>query len=285
MIKYLLFTLATTTWVAPSLAQPATSSPKNIYGHNPKTGHYANIRGFKMYYEVYGQGQPLLFIHGNGGSISSFSGLIAYFSKKYKVILADSRAQGKSTDFSDSLSYRMMADDCNALLEYLHIRSCNIIGWSDGGNIGLLLAIHHADKVAKLAITGANLYTDNRALPPDILSLTVLRDYLDSLAKLPPTPQIKNTIKVSKLNFDEPGITLSELNTIKCETLVISGDHDVMLPKHTLLIAENIPKSYLWILPNSGHSTLIYYADQFKQTVDRFFKTPYRVIKGLDRLN
>ena len=74
-----------------------------IYGRNTKVGHYINTRGFKMYYETYGQGEPLLIIHGNGGSIDNFINQIPYFSKKYKVILADSRAQGKSADAGDSL--------------------------------------------------------------------------------------------------------------------------------------------------------------------------------------
>jgi len=70
------------------------------------------------------------------------------------------------------------------------------------------------------------------------------------------------------------------LHTIKCPTLVIGGDHDIILPQHTMLIAQNISKSYLWILPNSGHSTPIYYKDQFNQVVDDFFKKSYRKIEG-----
>src|ERR1044072_8229401 len=84
--------------------QPAGTVP---YGNNQKAGKYYYIRGFKMYCEVYGQGQPLLIIHGNGGSINNFAFQIPYFSSKYKVIVADSRAQGKSADKSDSLSYEM----------------------------------------------------------------------------------------------------------------------------------------------------------------------------------
>ena len=81
------------------------------YGHNKAAGKYYAIRGFKMYAEIYGKGQPVLIIHGNGGSINNFIYQIPYFSKKYKVIIADSRAQGKSTDNGDSLTYEMMADD------------------------------------------------------------------------------------------------------------------------------------------------------------------------------
>ena len=95
---------------------PTTSTGQTVYGSNARVGKYANIRGFNMYYEVYGAGKPLLIIHGNGGSIKDFRYQIPYFAKNYKVILADSRAQGKSTDLSDSLTYEMMADDLNALL-------------------------------------------------------------------------------------------------------------------------------------------------------------------------
>ena len=106
------------------------------YGTNSSAGKYYFIRGFKMYAEVYGEGEPLLIIHGNGGSISNFSFNIPYFSKKYKVIIADSRAQGKSADSGDSLTYEMMADDYAALLHAMNIPSANVIGWSDGGMEG-----------------------------------------------------------------------------------------------------------------------------------------------------
>jgi len=255
----------------------------SIYGNNPKVGHYANVRGFKMYYEIYGKGEPLLLIHGNGGSINNFSGQIPYFAKNYQVIVVDSRAQGKSVDTGDSLSYEMMAEDFNGLLDELHIKSCNVIGWSDGGNNGLLLAIHHPDKVKKLVVTGANIWIDSRAFPPDLLEIPDM--LLDSLSKLPQTAEVKNAIKVWKLVYQEPNITLQQLNSIKCQTLVIGGDHDIILPIHTMLIADNIPKSNLWILPNSGHSTLINYKNQFNNTVDNFLKTPYRIIKGMNRIN
>jgi len=111
------------------------------YGNNAAAGNYYSLRGFNMYCEVYGTGKPLLMIHGNGGSIRVFEKNIPYFSKKYKVIVADSRAHGKSKDDRDSLSFEMMADDYAALLDAMHIDSCYVIGWSDGGINALLLAI------------------------------------------------------------------------------------------------------------------------------------------------
>ena len=141
-MKKILFTLA---FLFLIIYVKAQTNAKITFGNNPKAGKYFDNRGFKMYYETYGTGEPLLIIHGNGGSIKDFTNQIPYFSKDYQVILADSRAQGKSLDESDSLSYEMMTDDLNALLDHLKIKSCNVIGWSDGGIEGLLLAIRHPE--------------------------------------------------------------------------------------------------------------------------------------------
>ncbi|MCC7400153.1 MAG: alpha/beta hydrolase [Chitinophagaceae bacterium] len=264
-------------------AQPSSASvQKTDYGNNPQAGKYITNRGFKMYYETYGKGQPLLIIHGNGGSIQDFTNQIPFFEKHYKVILADSRAQGKSVDNGDSLSYEMMADDLNGLLDALKLDSCYVIGWSDGGINGLLLAIRHPDKVKKLAITGANLVPDTSAVEPEIYDWA--KSLGDSINRLPLTPEVKTYRKLFHLLSYEPHITTAQLQTIKCPTLVIGGDHDVIRPPHTMLIAESIPKSYLWILPNSGHSTPVVYATIFNQVVNDFFKNPYRKIEGLSRL-
>lgn len=247
----------------------SSSSDTGNYCQNERAGNYLNTRGFKMYYEIYGKGEPLLMIHGNGGSISSFVNQIPYFSKNYKVIAVDSRAQGKSADTRDSLSFEMMADDFSALLDSLHLDSCYVLGWSDGGINGLLLAIRHPEKVKRLAITGANLWPDSTAISGADYLWGM--HYYDTLGKVPQTPEIINTRKLVKLDAFEPHITRELLQQIKCPTLVIGGDHDIILPEHTLLIAKLIPKAYLWILPNSGHSTLFDYKDHFNDVVGDFF--------------
>ena len=254
---------------------------KTKIGKNEKAGRYVNTRGFKMYYEIYGKGEPLLMIHGNGGSINHFVHQVPYFSENYKVIIADGRAQGNSVDAGDSLSYEMMADDLNALLDSLHLDSCYVIGWSDGGINGLLLALRHPEKVKKLVSASANLFPDTSAIDPFIYNWAM--NYNDSLKKIEQTPEVKNERKLAHLLSFEPHITTTELNTIKCPTLVIGGDHDIILPKHTLLIAESIPKSYVWIVPNSGHGTPIAHKEQFNKLVNDFFKKPYRKIQGAER--
>lgn len=267
---------------AQSTSLPIASAGNTPYGNNAKAGHSARIRGFNMYYEIYGTGKPLLLVHGNGGSLKDFKNQIPYFAKNYKVIAVDSRAQGKSVDPSDSLTYEMMADDLNALLNKLRVDSCYVIGWSDGGINGLLLAMRHPEKVKKLAITGANLWPDTTAIVPDLFSWIVSTN--DSLATVPQTPAVKAQKKLLQLMADNPHISTADLKQVKCPTLVIGGDNDVIPAKHTLIIAQAIPQSYLWVLPNSGHSTLIRYKDMFNQVVSGFFKTPYRKISGMARL-
>ncbi len=252
------------------------------YGNNKATGKYYDIRGIKMYAETFGKGQPLLIIHGNGGSINNFLYQIPYFSKKYKVIVADSRAQGKSKDNGDSLTYEMMADDYAALLDAMNIDSAYVIGWSDGGINGLLLSIRHPEKVKKLAITGANLEPDTTAVPQLIWDMVI--PALTELKNKPnKTNEEKKSLKLYKLLAEQPHIPLADLQTITCPTLVIGGDHDVIKEEHTMLIYKNIPKSYLWILPGSGHSTPIVYKDDFNKVVDRFFSNPYRIFDGEGR--
>jgi pimeloyl-ACP methyl ester carboxylesterase len=256
------------------------SDPKILYGKDKTAGKYYNIRGFKMYTETYGTGQPLLIIHGNSGSMRDFIKQIPYFSKKYKVIVADSRAQGKSYDMkNDSLTYEMMADDYAALLDSMKIDSAYVIGWSDGGNNGLLLAMRHPEKVKKLAITGANLRPDTTAVFPEVWDL-VKPSYNELKAKTNRNMMENAGYKMLRLLCEQPNIPVTDLSKVVCPTLVIGGDHDVIKESHTLEIYQHIPRAYLWILPNSGHSTPIVFADEFNSKVDAFFNSSYRKVGG-----
>ncbi len=241
------------------------------YGNNPAVGKYQSVRGIRLYYEVYGKGKPLLLIHGNGGSINSFSKNIAYFASRYQVIAVDSRAHGKSTDPSDSLSFEMMADDFAALLTTLHIDSAYVLGWSDGGINALLLAMRHPGKVRKLVSTGANLQPDSTALVPTLWKQQQ-QAYQANKTKSFTTPTERNDWKVFVLDVLQPNIPLEALRTIKAPALIVAGDRDVIVTEHTVAIARHIPNAWLWILPNSGHATLIDHADEFNRKVDAFFQ-------------
>ncbi len=249
----------------------AQSQPKSIeYGNNEMAGRYYSIRGIKIYCEVYGSGKPLLMIHGNGGSINAFKNNIPYFAGHFKVIVADSRAQGKSVDSKDSLSFEMMADDEAALLDAMHIDSAYVLGWSDGGINALLLAIRHPEKVIKLTSTGANLWNDSIAIVPSLWEND--KKYFNAThPEALKTPKEKNDWKLFMLDWNQPNIQLSALHAIKCPSLIIGGDHDMIRVDHTVAISKNIPNAFLWILPDSGHGTLIEYAEEFNRKVNDFF--------------
>ena len=265
-MKKLGFTLLLFAFATISFAQQIIN-----YGNDSATGKYYNIRGIKMYCEIYGEGAPLLMLHGNGGSINSFEDNIPYFAKKYKVIAVDSRSQGKSTDTEDSLSFEMMADDFAVLLDTLHIKSAYVLGWSDGGINALLLAMRHPEKVLKLVATGANLWPDSTALIPSLWK-DMQRQYDTSVNKKLTTPQEKNDWKLFLLDYNQPHISLSSLHKIKCPSLIVCGDHDLIPIEHTKLIAQNIPNAVFWLVLNSGHATLKEHKDEFNKKADAFFE-------------
>jgi pimeloyl-ACP methyl ester carboxylesterase len=248
------------------------------YGDNPAVGHYYPIRGIKMYCEIYGSGKPLLLIHGNGGSIKSFQKNIPYFAARYQVIVADSRAQGKSVDDGNALTFEMMADDEAALLDALHVQSAYVIGWSDGGINALLLAMRHPEKVIKLAATGANLWPDASAYAPGLWQKE--KKHYDADQNKPrKTEKERNDWKLFLLDWKEPHIALADLHSIQCPSLIICGDHDAISIEHTVKIFENIPQAELWVVPNSGHATLIEHADDFNRLVNDFFSKPIQLKK------
>ncbi len=251
-----------------SLTAAAQTIP---YGNNPKVGKYYAVNGIKLYVEEYGVGKPLLLIHGNGGSIGAFSKTIPYFAKSHRVIAVDSRAHGKSVDPGDSLSFELMADDFAALLTTLKIDSADVIGWSDGGINALLLAMRHPEKVRRLVSTGANLTPDSSALIPSLWKQQQ-KAYADNKNKVWTTAKEKNDWKVAVLDVLQPNIPFSALQAIRCPALIVAGDRDVIVTQHTVAIQQHIAGAELWILPNSGHATLIDHADEFNRKVEAFFE-------------
>jgi pimeloyl-ACP methyl ester carboxylesterase len=258
----------------PDPADPAQAKTAMKYGSNPAAGNTFMHDGVKLYYEAYGEGEPLLLIHGNGESIATFASQIDYFRQHYKVIAMDSRDQGRSGDSPDRITYEKMTDDQAALLDHLHSGPAYVLGWSDGGIEALLLGIRHPDKVRKIAAMAANLDPGEDAVYPEIWNWA--KSMLDSVpAQEKGTPQGRRELKVTSMLFEEPHIDPKALEAITAPTLVLASDHDVIRDEHTLLIYHHLPNSRLCIFPDATH--MIPYDDpvRFNTTVDRFFRTPF----------
>jgi pimeloyl-ACP methyl ester carboxylesterase len=244
------------------------------YDNDAKAGKYYEVRGIKIYCETYGSGEPLLMLHGNGGNITNFIRQIPYFSKKYKVIAVDCRAHGKTTDKTDSLSFEMIADDLAALLTQMKIESANVLGWSDGGMDALQLAIRHPEKVRKIAFSGSNLWVGEGVFSEDWESTS--KWWKEVSEKKPTTAADSLSYKLQKLDMAQTPITKEQLAKIKTPVFVIGGDNDLIVPEHTVQIFNSLPNAKLWIVPDSGHATLITYAEEFNKKVDAFFQQPFQ---------
>lgn len=268
MIKHLLFCAL---WLALSSSAQTLHAQATPYGSNPAAGHYLATRGTRLYYETYGSGPPLLLLHGNGGSIKEFRRNIPYFAQHYRVVALDSRAHGKSVDAADSLSFEMLADDCAALLTHLRLDSAYVLGWSDGGITALLLALRHPKKVRRLAATGANIWPDSTAFEPALWQ-QLQRGYRENKQVVFTDPARKNDWKVFLLDVFQPHITLDALRRLSAPAFIIAGDHDVIRAQHTLTIYQALPRAWLWIVPDSGHATLLDHADEFNRKTDAFFR-------------
>jgi len=253
-------------------AAPTTAAVK--YGANAAAGHTFTHDGVTLYYEVYGTGEPLLMVHGNGGSISDLRKQIAYFRKRYMVIAMDSRDHGRSGDSAEALTYEKMTDDQAALLDHLKVGPVNVLGWSDGGIEALLLGIRHPARVKKLVAMAANLNPTEDAFSPDILAL-IKTMMADIPAAARDTPEGRRSLKVTGMMLVEPNIDVKALEGITAPTLVLAADHDVIRDEHTIDIYHHVPNSQLAIFPNATH--MIPYDDPatFNATVERFLRTPF----------
>ncbi|PTT00829.1 alpha/beta hydrolase, partial [Flavobacterium sp. HMWF030] len=163
-IKALLLLLTSSVFGIANAQVQMNSKFDTPYGNNTAVGKFVELNGAKIYYEEYGKGEPLLLIHGNSGSIETMGNQIAYFKSKYRVIALDSRGQGKSELKTDSLTFVQMTKDTEALVNHLKLDSISIIGWSDGGIVGLQMGISGKSKIKKIIAMGANLRPDSTAI-------------------------------------------------------------------------------------------------------------------------
>ena len=257
------------------------------YGLNNKVGKYLEVNDIKVYYEVYGSGEPLLLLHGNSGSIETFACQIPALSKHFQVIAVESRAQGKSTDSDKEITYALMASDMSELIDKLKLGSVHVVGWSDGGNIGLELGLAHPEKVKKLVAFGANYTHENFIAPPDnivmdpndprvVKTTPLLEKYKKGRDQLSPAVRKKLTDLFEK----HPNLTKEQLRQIRVPTLIVAGDHDLINIEQTLAMFMNMPHSQLFIVPGASHLVPVEQPALINSEVIRFLTTPYRDLSG-----
>jgi pimeloyl-ACP methyl ester carboxylesterase len=208
----------------------------------------AKIHGHKIYYSLWGSGSPLLFLHGGGDSGEhSFAHQMNIFSEHHQMLAPDQVGQGRTPEISGALSYTLMMEDTAELLKKLKLKHVDVIGFSDGGILALMLAVRHPELVRRLVISGVNIAPEG--LQPD--------DLEELRATETPKPKTIDE-KLTHLWATSP--TDSELNvrllaTIAQPVLVISGDRDAITLEHTLKIFHALPDAQLCVLPGTDHGT------------------------------
>ncbi len=177
-----------------------------------------------------------------------------------------------------------MASDMTALLDSLDIDSAYVVGWSDGAIVGLKLALGYPGKVAKLVADGANFVPDSTALPEDMLEDMRRASFagLDSAAQRNVVshsffPRRAGLIfdKLKSLDLYHPHFTLAQLGTIQAPTLVMAGDHDLIIDTHTLKLFHSLPHSQLCIVPGVDHGLLQEKPGLANEIIMQFLEMPY----------
>jgi len=248
------------------------------YGNNKEVGEYISINGAKQYFEVYGKGEPLILIHGNGGNIAYMKPQIEYYAKKYMVIVPDCRGRGNSELGKDSLTYIQMTKDIVDIINHLNLDSTFIVGRSDGGILALLLAIHYPQKVKKAVAFAANLTPDTIGLYAfNYDELKRDRRHADEMiAKNDTTKNWKVIQQRNRMMEFQPHITAADLNKIKCPVLVMSTDRDIIPEEHTLFIYRNISKGNLCILTGENHYVTKNNPDLFNSLTGKYLEDPFK---------
>lgn len=236
------------------------SDQKVSYGNNPLAGKYFDVGGAKIYFEIYGQGKPLVLLHGGVyGYIDEFEPFIKRLSESYQVICIATRGHGKSEMGCEVFTYKQRAEDAYKVIRGITRDSVIVLGFSDGGYSGLKLASLYPALVRKLVVIGAGDFPKNNTRQKfNYTAESLLKNdsafFAGRLALMPePKRWNEGLAKLSKL-YNEDYMSTETFEKIKCPVLVMSGDRDDYQSVEAVVkCARAIPNATLSIIPGCRH--------------------------------
>lgn len=240
---------------------------------------YANINNIQIWYATFGQGEPVILLHGGLTNSNYWGNQIPELAKHYKVIVMDSRGHGRSTRDQQPLSYSLMSTDVLALMDHLKINKASIVGWSDGAIIGLNLALHHPERLKKLFAFAANTNPNGvkKSAGETPVFKTAFKRFETEYQQLSKTPkEFPELLKqVTTMWATQPNLTDKQLKSITVPTWIVAGDRDEGIKReNSETQADLIPNSGLLVLPQVGHFAFMQDPTQFTQNVLRFLEKP-----------
>ncbi|HSE42515.1 MAG TPA: alpha/beta hydrolase [Acidobacteriota bacterium] len=237
------------------------------YGMNPQAGRYVQSGDAKIYYEIYGQGEPLMLLHGGlFGYIDEYERIIPELSRNHMVIAVATRGHGKSELGNQPLSYQLLAKDFATVIETIRVESVNVVGFSDGAIVGYHLAVLYPKLVKKLIAVGGPLGPSgsteeglkdlNSFDSPEVLNELPAEFVTQRKQLMPNAADWDRFVRsLGKMWNQNEYISKEKIRSIECPVMVAAGDHDEYVkPEHLVEIYRSLQKGQLAVIPNSRHT-------------------------------
>ena len=243
-----------------------------------RNGSYVDAGGLRTYYETHGTGDPLVLLHGGFCTAETFDGLTPRLAEDRTVYVPERRGHGRTPDVPGPITYKSMAADTVAFLDAVGVTDADLVGFSDGAVVGLLVALDRPDLVRRLVLIGqpinhAGAPERVRAMIPGF-SQQMLPPFLKELyaATSPDGPEHFDVVfeKLRDELTHEPTLQLEDVAGLAAPTLVLLGDQDMITPEHAAELARTIPVAQLGIVPGAGHSLPMDKPDLVAQLVTDF---------------
>lgn len=253
----------------------------NTQSHAQK-GNYADVNGVTIYYEIHGEGEPLLLLHGFAMSHELWLWYQDELSKDYMMIIPDLRGHGKSTNPSNDFTHKLAAEDMYALLDDLDIDKVNAMGFSSGAMTLTHMATIDTSRIMAMVLIGsAPFFPEScRELQKDVSFETISEGWMKALTRQHPggESQIRSLLKQfhdMAYSYDDMNFTEAYLSSINTPTFIIHGDRDEYFPIDLPVDSyKSMPNSYLWIVPNHRHNSIhskSIWAAPFIDAINQFF--------------
>ncbi len=218
-----------------------------------------------LWAEQTGTGRPLVLLHGNGETHRVFDRMVPALAANHRLVGLDSRAHGRSPRGDGPLTIARMADDVDEALAALGLRGVDLLGFSDGGNVALELAVRHPGRVARLVVVGANL------VPAGLRATSIGPMRLaHAAARLVPHPRARALAERLALMTHDPHLTPADLAAVHVPALVVVGSRDVVRPEHSRLVAASLPDARLATVPGAGHMLPVTHPGPLARLVEGF---------------
>lgn len=244
---------------------------------------YLRIKGLRVYYREKGNGEAVVLLHGGLGTVDDFASQITEFAKHFRVIAFERPGHGHTADTDEPFAFDAMAEVTVGFIEALNLGAVNLVGWSDGAIVALLVSISRPDLIKSIVSIGGLFNASSQA--PQVLdwikastpesfrkSEPAVVERYDNATPDGPEHFSKVFEKTKRLWLNEPNIALDELAKIKARALVMAGDKDATPLQHTSELFRAIKGAQLCIVPGTTHFLLSERPDIVNEIIIHFLK-------------